>query len=68
MSPSPRGWEVGAPLLTVAVAPALPACLAEGAVRGQSPAQREQSLARVETLLQATGFPYQLVYLEQVRG
>ncbi|XP_057258183.1 cytoplasmic tRNA 2-thiolation protein 2 [Pezoporus wallicus] len=37
----------------------------EGAVRGQSPAQREQSLACVETLLQATGFPYYLVHLEQ---
>ncbi|NXT95245.1 CTU2 protein, partial [Anhinga rufa] len=37
----------------------------EGAVRGQSPAQREQSLARMETLLQATGFPYHLAHLEQ---
>ncbi|KQK80116.1 cytoplasmic tRNA 2-thiolation protein 2 [Amazona aestiva] len=37
----------------------------EGAVRGQSPAQREQSLACMETLLQATGFPYYLVHLEQ---
>ncbi|XP_014133519.2 cytoplasmic tRNA 2-thiolation protein 2 isoform X1 [Falco cherrug] len=37
----------------------------EGAVRGQSVAQREQNLARMETLLQATGFPYHLVHLEQ---
>ncbi|KAM8985735.1 cytoplasmic tRNA 2-thiolation protein 2 isoform 1-T1 [Ara ararauna] len=37
----------------------------EGAVRGQSPAQREQSLACMETLLQATGFPYYMVHLEQ---
>ncbi|NXD73086.1 CTU2 protein, partial [Eolophus roseicapillus] len=37
----------------------------EGAVRGQSPAQREQSLACMETLLQATGFPYYVVHLEQ---
>ncbi|XP_042653591.1 cytoplasmic tRNA 2-thiolation protein 2 isoform X2 [Tyto alba] len=37
----------------------------EGAVRGQSPAQREQSLACMETLLQATGFPYHLAHLEQ---
>ncbi|KAM9625899.1 cytoplasmic tRNA 2-thiolation protein 2 [Morphnus guianensis] len=37
----------------------------EGAVRGQSPAQREESLARMETLLQATGFPYHLAHLEQ---
>ncbi|XP_065517333.1 cytoplasmic tRNA 2-thiolation protein 2 isoform X2 [Lathamus discolor] len=37
----------------------------EGAVRGQSLAQREQSLACMETLLQATGFPYYLVHLEQ---
>ncbi|KAM6195121.1 cytoplasmic tRNA 2-thiolation protein 2 isoform 2-T2 [Sarcoramphus papa] len=37
----------------------------EGAVRRQSPAQREQSLALMETLLQATGFPYHLAHLEQ---
>ncbi|KAM6324960.1 cytoplasmic tRNA 2-thiolation protein 2 [Podargus strigoides] len=37
----------------------------EGAVRGLSAAQREQSLARMETLLQATGFPYHLAHLEQ---
>ncbi|KAF1611772.1 Cytoplasmic tRNA 2-thiolation protein 2, partial [Eudyptes chrysolophus] len=37
----------------------------EGAVRGQSAAQREQSLARMKTLLQATGFPYHLAHLEQ---
>jgi len=43
-------------------------CLAEGAVRGQSPAQRQQNLTRMETLLQATGFPYHLTHLEQVRG
>uniref|UniRef100_A0A493T9A5 Cytoplasmic tRNA 2-thiolation protein 2 n=1 Tax=Anas platyrhynchos platyrhynchos TaxID=8840 RepID=A0A493T9A5_ANAPP len=32
----------------------------EGAVCGQSPAQREQNLARMEALLQETGFPYYL--------
>ncbi|XP_062442896.1 cytoplasmic tRNA 2-thiolation protein 2 isoform X2 [Rhea pennata] len=37
----------------------------EGAVCGQSPAQREESLARVEAILQATGFPYHLAHLEQ---
>ncbi|NXY91530.1 CTU2 protein, partial [Alcedo cyanopectus] len=37
----------------------------EGAVRGLSLAQREQNLARMETLLQATGFPYYLAHLEQ---
>ncbi|NXG37255.1 CTU2 protein, partial [Dromaius novaehollandiae] len=37
----------------------------EGAVCGQSAAQREESLARVEAMLQATGFPYYLVHLEQ---
>ncbi|XP_074014264.1 cytoplasmic tRNA 2-thiolation protein 2 isoform X2 [Numenius arquata] len=37
----------------------------EGAVRGQSTAQREQSLACMETLLQATGFPYHLAHLEE---
>ncbi|XP_074737341.1 cytoplasmic tRNA 2-thiolation protein 2 isoform X1 [Strix uralensis] len=37
----------------------------EGVVRGQSAAQREQSLAHVETLLRATGFPYHLAHLEQ---
>ncbi|NWH70365.1 CTU2 protein, partial [Piaya cayana] len=37
----------------------------EGAVRGQNPAQREQSLAHMETLLQATGFPYYLAHLEE---
>ncbi|KAM6300374.1 cytoplasmic tRNA 2-thiolation protein 2 [Aegotheles albertisi] len=37
----------------------------EGSVRGQSPAQREQSLTRMETLLRATGFPYHLAHLEQ---
>ncbi|XP_053934639.1 cytoplasmic tRNA 2-thiolation protein 2 [Cuculus canorus] len=37
----------------------------EGAVRGQSLAQREQSLAHMETLLQATGFPYYLAHLEE---
>ncbi|KAM6409169.1 cytoplasmic tRNA 2-thiolation protein 2 [Rhynochetos jubatus] len=37
----------------------------EGAVRGQSAAQREQSLIRMESLLQATGFPYHLAHLEQ---
>ncbi|XP_054054825.1 cytoplasmic tRNA 2-thiolation protein 2 isoform X1 [Rissa tridactyla] len=62
--PHPGGWG-GCPLFTVTVAPALPPCLAEGAVRGLSAAQREQSLARMETLLQATGFPYHLAHLEQ---
>lgn len=52
----------------MAVAPVLPTRLAEGAVRGQSPAQREESLARMESLLQATGFPYHLAHLEQVWG
>lgn len=33
---------------------------------GQSPAQREQNLARMEALLQETGFPYYLASLEQV--
>lgn len=61
---APQGWD-GCPLLSLLV---LPICLAEGAVRGQSPAQREQSLACMETLLQATGFPYYLVHLEQVHG
>ncbi|XP_066050854.1 cytoplasmic tRNA 2-thiolation protein 2 isoform X2 [Chamaea fasciata] len=37
----------------------------EGAVRGQSPEQREQTLAQMETLLQATGFPYHLLHLEE---
>ncbi|XP_069724894.1 cytoplasmic tRNA 2-thiolation protein 2 [Phaenicophaeus curvirostris] len=37
----------------------------EGAVRGQKAAQREQSLAHMETLLQATGFPYYLAHLEE---
>ncbi|NXH98361.1 CTU2 protein, partial [Pachycephala philippinensis] len=37
----------------------------EGAVRGQSPEQREQTLAQMETLLQATGFPYHLIHLEE---
>ncbi|XP_010006747.1 PREDICTED: cytoplasmic tRNA 2-thiolation protein 2, partial [Chaetura pelagica] len=32
----------------------------EGSVRGQSPAQREQSLAHMETLLQEPGFSYHL--------
>ncbi|KAL2300111.1 hypothetical protein Nmel_012071 [Mimus melanotis] len=40
----------------------------EGAVRRQSPEQREQTLAQMETLLQATGFPYYLIHLEQVLG
>ncbi|NXP68812.1 CTU2 protein, partial [Chloropsis cyanopogon] len=37
----------------------------EGAVRRQSPEQREQTLAQMESLLQATGFPYHLVHLEE---
>ncbi|XP_035193098.1 cytoplasmic tRNA 2-thiolation protein 2 [Oxyura jamaicensis] len=37
----------------------------EGAVCGQSPAQREQNLAQMEALLQETGFPYYLASLEQ---
>ncbi|NXB37837.1 CTU2 protein, partial [Eulacestoma nigropectus] len=49
----------------VAAALALPRCLPEGAVRRQSPEQREQTLAQMETLLQATGFPYHLVHLEE---
>lgn len=47
---------------------ALPPCLPEGAVRRQSPEQREQTLAQMETLLQATGFPYHLIHLEEVLG
>ncbi|NWT58816.1 CTU2 protein, partial [Erythrocercus mccallii] len=49
----------------VAAALALPPHLPEGAVRGQSPEQREQTLAQMETLLQATGFPYHLIHLEE---
>ncbi|NXA64138.1 CTU2 protein, partial [Mohoua ochrocephala] len=37
----------------------------EGAVRRQSPEQREQTLAQMETLLQATGFPYHMIHLEE---
>ncbi|XP_054245650.1 cytoplasmic tRNA 2-thiolation protein 2 [Indicator indicator] len=37
----------------------------EGAVRRQSLAQREKNLVHMETLLQATGFPYHLVHLEE---
>ncbi|NXR43063.1 CTU2 protein, partial [Zosterops hypoxanthus] len=37
----------------------------EGAVRRQSPEQREQTLAQMEALLQATGFPYHLLHLEE---
>ncbi|NXP86336.1 CTU2 protein, partial [Passerina amoena] len=37
----------------------------EGAVRRQSPEQRQQTLAQMETLLQATGFPYYLIHLEE---
>ncbi|NXD48503.1 CTU2 protein, partial [Corvus moneduloides] len=37
----------------------------EGAVRRQSPEQREQTLAQMETLLQATGFPYHVIHLEE---
>ncbi|XP_071423252.1 cytoplasmic tRNA 2-thiolation protein 2 isoform X2 [Pithys albifrons albifrons] len=37
----------------------------EGAVRRQSLEQREQTLAHMETLLQATGFPYHLIHLEE---
>uniref|UniRef100_A0A8C3Q951 Cytoplasmic tRNA 2-thiolation protein 2 n=1 Tax=Geospiza parvula TaxID=87175 RepID=A0A8C3Q951_GEOPR len=37
----------------------------EGAVRRQSPEQRQQTLAQMETLLRATGFPYHLIHLEE---
>lgn len=37
----------------------------EGAVCGQSLVQREQTLTRMEALLQETGFPYYLASLEQ---
>ncbi|XP_065601465.1 cytoplasmic tRNA 2-thiolation protein 2 isoform X2 [Cyrtonyx montezumae] len=37
----------------------------EGAVCGQSRVQREQTLSRMESLLQETGFPYYLASLEQ---
>ncbi|NWV34256.1 CTU2 protein, partial [Grantiella picta] len=44
---------------------ALSPCLPEGAVCRQSPEQREQTVAQMETLLQATGFPYHLIHLEE---
>ncbi|KAM8799225.1 cytoplasmic tRNA 2-thiolation protein 2 [Eudromia elegans] len=37
----------------------------EGAVCGQSAEQREQSLAAVEAIAQATGFPFHVAHLEQ---
>ncbi|XP_061863079.1 LOW QUALITY PROTEIN: cytoplasmic tRNA 2-thiolation protein 2 [Colius striatus] len=37
----------------------------EGAVRGQSPAQREQTLSQMDTLMRATGFPYYVTHLEE---
>lgn len=52
----------------MAAALALSPHLAEGAVRRQSPEQREQTLAQMEALLQATGFPYHLLHLEEVLG
>ncbi|NWH85477.1 CTU2 protein, partial [Aegithalos caudatus] len=58
--PAPRN---GAGNVTAALA--LPPHLPEGAVRRQSPEQREQTLAQMETLLQATGFPYHVIHLEQ---
>lgn len=42
-------------------------CRAEGAVCGQSPGRREEIRSEVEMILQATGFPYHLVCLEEVR-
>lgn len=47
-------------------APAAAAVPTEGAVCGQSLVQREQTLTRMEALLQETGFPYYLASLEQV--
>uniref|UniRef100_A0A670ITY0 Cytoplasmic tRNA 2-thiolation protein 2 n=1 Tax=Podarcis muralis TaxID=64176 RepID=A0A670ITY0_PODMU len=38
----------------------------EGAVCGQSPGRREEIRSEVEMILQATGFPYHLVCLEEV--
>ncbi|XP_010224849.1 PREDICTED: cytoplasmic tRNA 2-thiolation protein 2 [Tinamus guttatus] len=37
----------------------------EGAVCGQSAEQREQTLAAVEAIMRATGFPFHLAHLEQ---
>ncbi|NXI10362.1 CTU2 protein, partial [Irena cyanogastra] len=56
--PQEQGWECDS-------SPGTALHLAEGAVRGQSPEQREQTLAQMETLLQATGFPYHLIHLEE---
>ncbi|KAM7146630.1 cytoplasmic tRNA 2-thiolation protein 2 isoform 1-T1 [Macrochelys suwanniensis] len=38
----------------------------EGAVCGQSLAEREETLLQMETILQASGFPYHLAHLEEV--
>ncbi|NXB13594.1 CTU2 protein, partial [Rhagologus leucostigma] len=58
--PGPKN-EAGNATAALALSP----CLPEGAVRRQSPEQREQTLAQMETLLQATGFPYHLIHLEE---
>ncbi|NWV08533.1 CTU2 protein, partial [Ptilonorhynchus violaceus] len=59
----PPNCRDGAGNVTAALAP--PPCLPEGAVRRQSLEQREQTLARMETLMKATGFPYHLIHLEE---
>ncbi|KAM9122276.1 cytoplasmic tRNA 2-thiolation protein 2 isoform 2-T2 [Pangshura tecta] len=38
----------------------------EGAVCGQSLAEREETLLQMQTILQASGFPYHLAHLEEV--
>nr|XP_014430417.1 cytoplasmic tRNA 2-thiolation protein 2 [Pelodiscus sinensis] len=38
----------------------------EGAVCGQSPAEREETLLQMEAILRASGFPYHLARLEEV--
>lgn len=41
-------------------------CYSEGAVCGQSLAERAETLLQMETILQASGFPYHLAHLEEV--
>ncbi|XP_075795995.1 cytoplasmic tRNA 2-thiolation protein 2 isoform X1 [Pelodiscus sinensis] len=70
------GWLQLAPLCAVvwpwpAALCALPkerpiSPLAEGAVCGQSPAEREETLLQMEAILRASGFPYHLARLEEV--
>lgn len=35
---------------------------------GQSPEDREDTLTRMQALLQASGFPHHLIHLEEVGG